>query len=168
MINKFQGKYFFLSNFYPVEIEYQGITYPTSEHYYVAMKVTNQQLIDGKYFTPADFREMIGTIGCSRGETGMVKRLGQKLKIRKDWDTYKLVAMNWVIREKFKNETLKELLLATGDEEIIEGNVWHDSFWGVCECDKCPKGKNNLGKIHMEVRNELRGIKRTGLEEILK
>jgi predicted NAD-dependent protein-ADP-ribosyltransferase YbiA (DUF1768 family) len=52
MINKFEGRYRFLSNFYPCEIEHQGIKYPSVENFYVAMKVNDQQLINGKYYTP--------------------------------------------------------------------------------------------------------------------
>ena len=44
-----------------------------------------------------------------------------------------------------------EMLLATDDMEIIEGNVWGDTFWGVCD----GKGENNLGKVLMEVRQHL-------------
>ena len=160
MIDKFEGRYRFLSNFYPCVIEHQGISYPSNEHYYVAMKVTDEQFINGRYYTPGDFREMIATIESPN----IVKKLGERVKLRKDWDSKKLEFMNWGVREKFKNNTLKELLLSTGDEELIEGNTWKDTFWGVCN----GKGKNNLGKILMEVRRELRGEKRVGLEQILK
>ena len=160
MIDKFQGRWYFLSNFYPCEIEHQGITYPSVEHYYVAMKFNDEQFIDGRYYTPGDLREIISKME----DPGKVKRFGRKIKLRKDWDNYKLEVMNWGVREKFKNDRLSELLLSTGDEELIEGNFWNDTYWGVCN----GKGQNHLGKILMEVRNELRGIKRTGLEEILK
>jgi predicted NAD-dependent protein-ADP-ribosyltransferase YbiA (DUF1768 family) len=43
-------------------------------------------------------------------------------------------------------------LLETGDAELIEGNDWGDTFWGVCG----GKGNNFLGKLLMEVRKELR------------
>jgi ribA/ribD-fused uncharacterized protein len=92
-----------------------------------------------------------------------VKKLGQKMSVRKDWDEKKLEFMNWAVREKFKDEKLTELLLDTGEEELIEGNVWNDTFWGVCN----GKGQNHLGKILMKVRDELRGLQRTGLEAIL-
>lgn len=160
MIDKFDGKYRFLSNFYPCKIEHQGITYPSVEHYYVAMKVNDQQLINGKYYTPGDFREMISKVK----EPAFVKKIGAKAKLRPDWDSKKLEVMNWGIREKFKDENLKELLLSTGDQELIEGNFWKDFFWGVCN----GKGQNHLGKILMTVRDEIRGIKKTGLEEFLK
>ena len=45
----------------------------------------------------------------------------------------------------------------TGDAELIEGNTWHDNYWGVCSCSKCNgRGKNRLGKLLMKVREELR------------
>ena len=62
MIDKFEGRWRFLSNFYPCKIEHQGITYPSVENFYVAMKVNDQQLINGTYYTPGDFREMIAKI----------------------------------------------------------------------------------------------------------
>jgi len=153
MINEFKGRWFFLSNFYPCEITHQGITYKTVEAYYVAMKVNDEQLINGKYYTPGDFREMIALIP----EPGITKKIGQKVKLRKDWDTYKLEVMNWGVREKFKYPKLAEKLIDTGDEELIEGNWWHDNFYGSCTCTKCAnKGRNELGKILMNVRDDFK------------
>jgi ribA/ribD-fused uncharacterized protein len=165
-INRFDGRWNFLSNFHPVEIEYQGIKYPSVEHYYVAQKCKNDQMINGVYYTTADFKEMIARMP----NPGSVKKIGQKMKIRTDWESKKLEIMNWGVREKFKNDYLADLLLSTEDLELIEGNYWHDNFWGSCYCEKCEnKGKNNLGKILMKVRDELRGIeKKTGLEQFFK
>lgn len=161
MIDSFKGRWSFLSNFYPCLVEHQGIEYPSVEHFYVAMKIDSDQFINGNYYTSGDFREMISKIASP----GMVKKIGKKVKLRKDWDEKKLKVMNWGVREKFKkNEDLKELLLSTGDQEIVEGNTWGDVYWGVCD----GKGKNHLGKILMKVRDEIRGIKKTGLEDILK
>ena len=105
MINKFEGRYRFLSNFYPCVVEHQGISYPSNEHYYVAMKVNDEQLINGMYYTPGDFREMLATIE----NPAIVKRLGQKIKIRKDWDSKKLEVMNWGVREKFNNNSISAM-----------------------------------------------------------
>lgn len=161
MIDKFEGRYRFLSNFYPCKIEHKGIVYPSVEHFYVAMKVTEMQLIDGNYYTAADFREMLARIK----EPGDVKKLGQRIKLRKDWDDKKLEFMNWAVREKFKNETLSEMLISTGDQELIEGNWWKDYFWGVCN----GKGENHLGKILMEVREELKlSNQKPSIEDIIK
>lgn len=53
---------------------------------------------------------------------------------------------------KFAIPELKEMLLATGDEELVEGNYWHDTIWGVCD----GVGENHLGKMLMEIREDLR------------
>ena len=165
MINSFKGRWSFLSNFYPCEIRYQGITYPSTEHYYVAMKIKNDQMINGRYYTPADTRELIAKVATP----GQVKRFGRNLKVRADWDDVKLGFMEWCLREKFKHVDLKEMILQTGDEELIEGNYWHDQFWGVCSCEKCGnKGQNHLGKLLMKIRSEIKGESRkTSLEDVL-
>lgn len=75
---------------------------------------------------------------------------------RKDWEDYKIKAMNIVVYEKFKqNENLQKKLLQTGDAILIEDTTgWHDNFWGNCDCPQCQSisGKNHLGKILMSVR----------------
>ena len=158
IIEKFEGRWRFLSNFYECDIEHQGIRYPSVEHFYVSMKCNNEQMINGKHYTIGDFREMI----ANTPSPGLVKKIGQKIKVRSDWDNKKLEFMNWAIREKFKYINLAELLVQTEDIDLIESNTWNDTFWGVCN----GKGKNHLGKILMKVRDELRGVeKKTGLEE---
>jgi predicted NAD-dependent protein-ADP-ribosyltransferase YbiA (DUF1768 family) len=57
------------------------------------------------------------------------------------------------VKDKFtRNQDLKEQLIATGNEELVEGNTWGDIYWGVSR----GRGKNMLGKILMRVREELR------------
>lgn len=151
MIDKFEGRFRFLSNFYPCEIEFQGITYPSNENYYVAMKINDMQLINGQMLTVNDARELVASIESP----GKVKRFGRSIKVRKDWDDVKLKVMEYGVRQKFtKHKNLSDLLISTGDEQLIEGNWWGDIFWGVCD----GKGENNLGKILMKVRDEIRGF----------
>lgn len=162
-INSFRGRFGFLSNFYPCVIEHKGITYPSVEHYYVALKVTGIQFIDGVYYTAPDFRELVSRIL----DTGDVKKLGKRIKIRSDWGEKKLEFMNWGVREKFKDVKLAEMLLDTGDLELIEGNNWHDVYYGKCYCHKCNgSGENHLGKILMNIREELKGTQKRGLEQL--
>lgn len=164
MITTFRGKYWFLSNFYPCKIEYQGITYPSVEHYYVAMKVKNDQTINGVYYTSADFREYIAKIDSP----GLAKKIGTMIKVRSDWEEKKLEFMDYGLREKFKDDQLKEMLILTGNDMIIEGNYWHDCWWGQCNCDKCVgKGKNNLGKLLMKIRDELTNNIKPNLFDVL-
>ena len=60
-----------------------------------------------------------------------------------------------IVKDKFsRNPELRVKLLNTGDIELIEGNYWGDTFWGVCN----GKGENHLGKILMRVRKELAEI----------
>jgi hypothetical protein len=69
-----------------------------------------------------------------------------------------------LVFEKFSQwKNLKEMLLKTGNSHIEEGNYWHDNFWGNCRCgnrdgrrpDCLLQGKNHLGIILMDVRDEL-------------
>ena len=165
MITKFPGRWHFLSNFYPCEIEHKGIKYPSVEHYYVAMKVTEIQLFDGVHYTAGDFRELISKVKLP----GDVKKIGQRVKIRKDWDDKKLQFMEWGVREKFKDPKIAELMLLTGVQDMIETNWWHDNFWGSCSCPKCVNsGQYNLGKILMTIRSEIRQNVKPSLEEKIK
>lgn len=88
---------------------------------------------------------------------GVAKRLGRKCTLRPDWDTIKDSVMYSLVYEKFANDSyLRHKLIATNKEELIEGNYWHDNYWGSCTCGKCGNhGKNQLGKILMRVRKEL-------------
>ena len=164
MINSFKGRWAFLSNFYPCKIEHQGITYPSTEHYYVAMKVNTDQLINGRLYPFSDVRELVARVNTP----GQVKRFGRSFILRSDWNDVRLDVMEWGLREKFKDEKLSEMLLQTGNEELVECNYWHDNFFGSCTCDKCGnKGQNNLGKLLMKIRSELKGEKKSSLEDVL-
>lgn len=151
MINTFTGRWRFLSNFYPVKIEHRGITYPSVENFYVAMKVKEDQVINNKFITSTDCQELISKIK----NPAEAKRLGKVIKVRKDWDEIKFKIMEWGVNEKFKNPELSKMLIDTGEEELIEGNFWHDIYWGKCNCNRCGnKGENNLGKILMSIREK--------------
>lgn len=62
-----------------------------------------------------------------------------------------------ILKAKFSDEDLKARLLLTAEKQLIEGNNWHDNFWGNCTCKKCGsiEGKNMLGKLLMKLREEL-------------
>lgn len=140
MIKEFQGEYRWLSNFAPVNIEYGGIAYPSVEHYYVAMKTDKNHI-----------REKISTFT----HPAQAKKYGQKLPLPDYWDdNYKIKIMMFGLKQKFNQEPYKTKLLKTEDEFIQEGNWWGDKFWGVDL--NTGKGKNNLGKIIMEIRETLK------------
>jgi ribA/ribD-fused uncharacterized protein len=139
-IDSFQGEYRFLSNFWPAEVEFEGITYPTAEHAYQAAKTLDaaERKRIAALATPAD-----------------AKRAGRAVQpLRADWEMAKFDVMERCVRDKFtRHADLRQRLLATGDAELIEGNTWGDRIWGVYQGE----GENRLGKILMNVRAELRG-----------
>ena len=136
MINSFDGKYAFLSNFYEHPITEGKITFPTNEHYFQAMKTL-------------DLTERIAI--ARAGTPGQSKRMGRSVKLRSDWEEIKLSVMETALRLKFADPELAAMLKATGEEELVEGNWWNDTFWGVCN----GVGENNLGKLLMKIRAEL-------------
>jgi hypothetical protein len=90
------------------------------------------------------------------------KRAGRQLILRPDWEDAKLDIMYQLVLEKFsKDPVLRQRLLDTGDALLVEGNWWHDQFWGNCTCGKRPQcageGENHLGLILMAVRADLAG-----------
>lgn len=145
-IYEFQGDYRFLSNFYPAPIVVDGITYDTTEHFYQMHKFTQKWLL-------ADIR--------TAPTPGQAKRIARQYSvlIREDWDEIKVRIMTIATMNKFWQHTaLAVKLLQTGNAVLIEGNRWHDNFWGSCQCDKCTQiiGQNQLGLILRNVRNTLR------------
>ena len=138
-IKEFRGDYDFLSNFAPCKIKYEGLTFRSTEAAFQA----------GKAVSPAD-KKRISFMGAAES-----KKAGRALKeIRKDWGTARLQVMEDVLRLKFAQPYFRDKLLATGDEELIEGNWWGDVFWG--QDNKTWKGENHLGKLLMKIRDELK------------
>lgn len=131
------GDFQFLCNFYPCKVIYNGIEYPSSEHAFQAAKAVlkTDKVVISKLSTPLE-----------------AKRYGRKIKIIENWDNIRVQIMESVVRQKFiQHPELATKLKATGNRELIEGNWWNDTFWGVCN----GVGENNLGKILMKVRSAL-------------
>ena len=81
--------------------------------------------------------------------------MGRQVTLRTDWEQVKVSIMEKIVRAKFvQNPYLMKKLLDTGELLLIEGNTWKDTFWGVDINNG--EGKNHLGKILMNVREELR------------
>lgn len=136
MIGPFIDEYAFLSNFYPAEIELDGKVYKTVENAYQAAKTLDKEerrLIQG-------------------ASPGKAKRLGKCVTMRNGWDSMRIAVMFDLLRQKFSDPRLREMLLSTHNEEIVEINTWKDTFWGVYE----GRGSNWLGKLLMKVRDEVR------------
>lgn len=146
IILSFSGEHRFLSNFWPCEVEYEGISFSSVEHAYVAAKTTDIEL-----------RQEIVYVATP----GKVKRFGRKLVLRDDWEDIKLSVMRNLVQQKFQDAELMEKLQATRPCELVEGNTWGDTFWGQCPIGN---GQNHLGKILMSIRDDitlLHGTKET-------
>lgn len=136
MIDSFQGQYRFLSNFYPCTIVYEGIEYQTTEHAYQAAKTLDIER--RKYISQLE-------------TPGHAKRAGKNVKLRSDWENVKSQVMYDICKLKFSKPQFAEKLKGTGSQELVEGNTWNDTYWGVCR----GRGKNTLGKILMQIRSEI-------------
>lgn len=136
-IGSFAGPHRFLSNFWSSAVILDGHSYRTVEHAFQAAKTDD-----------TDERRRIRNEPDAAG----AKRRGKRVELREDWEQIKLDVMKGLLRQKFGTEPLKSKLLKTGKAELIEGNWWGDMYWGVCD----GKGYNHLGKLLMEVREELR------------
>ena len=135
VIDCFDGDYAFLSNFYPCRIVYEGIEYQNSEAAFQAQKTLDIDIRKNKFSnaTPKD-----------------AKRFGRKIELRPDWNDIRVDIMRNIVNAKFtQNPDLMNKLLETDDAELLEGNWWKDTFWGICNGE----GENNLGKILMEIRD---------------
>lgn len=152
MIDKFDGEFAFLSNFYevdpPISIRYNIIdsngvgtlTANTTEVLYQAGKSKNPSSYEGL------------TAGQAK-RRGREEPMTEKEKVA--WDSYKKRnLMKRLLRLKFDKDhpELQKKLLLTGDQELVEGNNWKDVYWGVYD----GYGENNLGILLMDVRRNLR------------
>lgn len=136
-ITSFKREYKWLSNFAPVDIYYEGKLYRSIEAAYQSAKCDDQVW---KNF-------------CQRGASWDIKRQSKLIALRPDWDEVKYDIMKELVTKKFVLEPYKQLLVDTGDVQIIEGNTWNDTYWGVNS--RTGEGLNNLGKLIMNMRETL-------------
>lgn len=136
--------YGFLSNFYMTEQIEDDVIYKSNEHYYQSKK-TNSKRMKSKIINASSPNES--------------KRLANSVKLRKDWDApdyYKIeVMMNGLALKFDRSPDLKDRLLLTHPDYLIEDTTkWNDDFWG---CGTNKKGKNMLGRLLMDLRNQYLG-----------
>lgn len=139
MIKEFKNQYFFLSNFYEYPIYYNKLVFCNAEAAFQAQKVINEK----------DQYKFINL------NASQARKLGKTVQLRKDWEEIKDNVMYEIVKRKFTiNKELQQKLLETKEEELVEGNWWHDTYWGVDS--KTGTGQNKLGKILMKVREEVK------------
>jgi N-glycosidase YbiA len=136
-----RDKYGCFSNFSAHGFELDGHYWKTSEHYFQAQKFAGHpEHVEAVRLakTPKE----AATLGRERTRP-----------LRKDWESVKDDVMRKVVLKKFEtHEDIRNILLSTGEEEIVE-KTSGDYYWG---CGTNGTGKNMLGKILMETRQVLR------------
>lgn len=140
-------KHGWLSNFYPSPfLYYDRELWPTNEHFYQAQKARRAEFREWIRKAPNPYHAMLA---------GRALR-PEKDEAVDDWEKRKLDVMRTGLREKFaQNPELKRKLLDTGDMPIHE-NSPYDSFWGNAVTPDGKPGKDWLGKLLMETREEMR------------
>jgi ribA/ribD-fused uncharacterized protein len=145
VIKEFRGDFEYMSNFYRRApfVDKCNAKWKTVEHYFQAAKTTHP----GEKFD----------IWMAQ-EPGIAKKLGTRCSLVPNWRTIKESVMKDAITMKFRqNLDIAKKLVSTHGFRLIEGNTWHDNFWGVCRCKKCEDqfGINRLGDILETVRNDI-------------
>jgi N-glycosidase YbiA len=146
----------FLSHFHPAPIQMEGEVWPTVEHYYQAQKsfdpAYRQAVRDAA--TPGKAKQLAAPphLPLRLSAQSWFRKNGASP--REDWHTVKLEIMRRADLAKFtQHAELAELLLATGDAELVEDSP-SERYWGI---GRDGRGSNWAGRVLMEVREKLRG-----------
>lgn len=129
------------SNFAPYPIQLKGKTWPTSEHYFQALKFAGTEHEEA--IRLADSPMIAARMGRSR-----------QRPLRPDWERVKDDVMREAVLAKFtQHPDIRAILLGTGEAHLVE-HTTDDSYWAD---GGGGRGQNRLGEILMEVRAQLRG-----------
>lgn len=143
--------YFFLSNMAPVPggIETpEGIRVPTAENLYQAQKFNDEFVKEQVY----------GAASGYEAKKLADRFVSEGAPVREDWEGAKLDIMRDIVERKFAaGSRMAKMLLETDGEELIEGNNWGDTYWGVSPVGS-KNGENWLGRLLMERRSELQEV----------
>jgi len=144
----YEQDFYVLSNFSAFNLRWNGNVFATTEHAYHWEKFRRNP-DNGRAY---QIRGRI-LIAPSAHEAFKIGRDAERSERRSDWEDVKVGIMGALIRAKVsQHEYVYRKLLATGDRELVE-NSWRDDFWGW---GPNRDGKNMLGKLWMQVRDELR------------
>lgn len=136
----YEHEFYVLSNFSSFSVEWKGKRWMTSEHAYHSEKFEDPKILD----------ELKNA--CSAHDA-MKLAHANKDKYRKDWDDIKLGVMKDILRAKVSQHPyIKKKLIETGTRELVEDS-WRDDFWGW---GPNKDGANHMGKLWMEVRDEIK------------
>ena len=144
------------SNFQPITFEHKGQTFLTTEHAFMWEKAN--------FFNDEEIAaEIINTQTNTNAYSA--KKLGRKVKgfDGEVWGSVCYDIMLNINRHKYiENYLYKQMLIETGTRTIVEASPY-DKVWGVglgenhedIEDESKWDGQNLLGKVLMELRNEI-------------
>ncbi|MCX6174148.1 MAG: NADAR family protein [Ignavibacteriales bacterium] len=142
-----------LSNMSPHQIQYAGKVFRTAEALVQWLRFQNYPDVQNEIFIQ---KSPMGAKMKARKNRDLLNR-GEK------WDeaAEDLPWMKMCLKLKIEQRPdLKQQLLETGDAIIIEDCTTHDResarFWGAVKKDGIWVGENQLGKLWMEIRDELK------------
>lgn len=136
----YEQDFYVLSNFSSFRLFWEGINFDTSEAAYHWEKFPDNEAIRN------------GIRNASSAHAALKLATYYKNERRSDWDSVKVDIMREILRAKTRqHEYVHRKLLDTGDRTLIEDS-WRDDFWGW---GPNKDGQNMLGKLWMEIRNEL-------------
>lgn len=139
----YEQEFYMLSNFSAFEVDLYGQTFKTSEHAYQWLK-----------FAGTRYQGVAEQIRDARSAHDAFKLAELHADLRRpDWGHVKVGEMLLILRQKAnQHEYVHRKLLETGDRLLVEDS-WRDDYWGW---GPNKDGKNELGKLWMLVRDELR------------
>jgi len=136
----YEQEFYVFSNFSSFKLKWKGFDWMTSEHAYHSEKFDDSNLIEQLKETRSAHDAMKFTYA-------------NRKNYKKNWDDIKLKVMKDILCAKVEQHPyVKKKLLESDDKELVE-NSWRDSYWGW---GLNKDGENHLGKLWMEVRNELK------------
>ena len=142
VIGFYPREFYPFDNFSSFKVEWNGYLYASVEEAYQAASFmgSDEELVEKiKKSHSADEAQRIA--------------YANRDKRREDWDDFKVSIMEELLRLKIEqNPYVKKKLLQTGDYMIVEDSP-KDDFWGW---GPNRNGQNNLGKLWMKLREELK------------
>lgn len=144
----FMSEESYLSNFFPCPVTVDGYTFASAEHAIQYKKSTVCK------------REDLGPQIKQTLRADDVKKLGDRIHPKKEWDDAKLGLVRCIVKQKFvENNALKIRLMNTKGYKLEEASF--DRFWGTgipvySREFKRPnyQGKNHMGHILEDIRDE--------------
>jgi ribA/ribD-fused uncharacterized protein len=132
-VAQFRDAWFFLLNFFPEPVTFEGVTYPSVEHAYQAARCAREEDREAVRRAPS---------------AGEAKRLGRRAIQVATWTEIRDSVMLNLLRQKFSRPGLRQLLLDTGTRPLVEENTWGDTYWGTVN----GSGENRLGRLLEMIR----------------